>query len=89
VGNRVHGKLNTYHRNRFKKTVWRRDALSFLKQKHSSLKYGSWRRNFIYNVQHALPYKVGWTAKTAPVGPARSAQNRWRRAYFRKHGAVV
>jgi len=82
-------KSGTHYRNRYKKSYWRRDALSFLKNKHSSLNYGSWRRNFMYNVQHALPYKVGWTAKTAPVGPARAAQNRWKRAYFRKHGVVV
>jgi len=89
IGDFTVGKSSTYHRNRYKKSYWRRDALSFLKKKHSGLNYGSWSRNFKYNVQHALPYKVGWTAKTAPVGPARAAQNRWRRSYFRTHGAVV
>lgn len=87
IGNRVYGKPNTYHRNRYKKTVWRRDALSFLKSKKPH--YGGWARNYLHNVRHALPYKVGWTARDAPVGKARAAQNRWRRAYFKKHGSVV
>lgn len=89
IGNRSYGKPNTYNRNRYKKTYWRRDALNFLKKKHSSLHYGSWAKNFMHNTYHAPAYKVGWTAKTAPVGRGRSAQNRWRRAYFKKHGSVV
>lgn len=89
IGNRAYGKPNTYYRNRYKKTAWRRSALNFLKQKHAGLNYGSWHRNFKYNVQNAPAYKVGWTAKTAPVGPARAAQNRWRKRYFKKYGTVV
>ena len=87
LGNRYYFKPNTYDRTRYKKTSWRRDAVRFLKSKQPH--YGSWGRNYLYNVQHALPHKVGWTAKAAPVGKARAAQNRWRRAYFKRHGQVV
>lgn len=87
LGNRYYHKPNSYVRTRYKSKSWRRDAWAFLKSKKPH--YGSWYRNYMYNYQHAPPHKVGWTAKTAPVGPARAAQNRWRKAYFKKHGQVV
>ena len=42
------------------------------------------------NKKYNLGYKVGWSAPdAAPDTPARRAQYRWRRKYFKIHGDVI
>lgn len=61
-------------------------------RKWEPFKFRSIFENFKSNMskKYNLGFKVGWTAPDAPADtPARRAQYRWRRKYFKTHGDVI
>lgn len=73
-----------YVRNRYKSSVWRKNAASFIRKNFTGFKVRAMLQR-----RGQISHKVGWSAKNAQKGKARRAQNRWRRNYYNKYNKVI